>query len=151
MLLRSHLPGRHTWWSIPPGQRWPLSQLMQSVGFATPTLHVLQCHAGVHPSAVWAAQCGGGGGPDGARPVQLTISLLGSPDGVRKVLPAYCIDVEDAGSGLSHSTLYGVPAVMHVLLNQFSLSGFGASTPDASFTAHWTSPQPMSGRMKRLP
>ena len=82
---------------------YPASQLRQSVGFCAFTLHVSQCQAGVH-DVVRAAQCGGPGG-DGASPVQLIINLEGSPDGVRKVLLAYCIEVEEAGSGLSHCPL----------------------------------------------
>eukprot|EP01043_Picozoa_sp_COSAG02_P007018 COSAG02_NODE_206_length_29144_cov_12.855121_18_plen_182_part_00 len=83
---------------------YPASQVKQSVGFCAFILHVSQCQAGVHPNLVRVAQCGGPGG-DGASPVQLTISLAGSPDGVRNVLLAYCIDVEEVGSGLSHCPL----------------------------------------------
>ena len=78
---------------------------MQSVGLLAPALHVLQCHAAVH-SVLLFAHFGGGGGGAGAAPSQFTISFSASPVGVRNVLPAYCIEVEEVGSGLSQAPVH---------------------------------------------
>ena len=87
---------------------YPATQLMQSVGLSAAALHVLQCHAALH-WLLLAAQCGGPGGGSGGgggpAPSHDTMSFVGSPVGVRNVFAAYCMEVDDRGSGLSQLPL----------------------------------------------
>ena len=97
-------------------KRYPLAQLRQSVGLLASTLHSSQCHAALQVFVLSAHffEGGGGGGP---APSHTTCSWVGSPDGVIKTLLAYCMLVEDCGLTSSHVPLYGLSAMMHVLLN----------------------------------
>ena len=107
---------------------------MQSRGLLADGPHVLQCHAAAQLPLLCAQCAGGGVCSTMSTPSHWTISLSGSPVGVRNVLREYCIDVDDSGSGFSQDPEYGDPAVTHVLLLHVSCRAFGAVTPDASFS-----------------
>lgn len=119
---------------------------MQSVGLFAFTLQTEQCHFGSHPCVVFCAHfLTGGGGGGGPTPSQLTCSSSLLPEGVKKWLNPYCIDVELVAFGSSHTPLYGTPAVAQVLLVQNSSKANGDCTPDASFSPHQSLPHPKSG------